>query len=111
MSYVLTSECGAAEQEAAQARGLHPDHLQLRPAPRPRARSHGGQVLSEIIAGVNTDYRDGSEEQRDAEHLWSLVKCQDITQNIGTATSASVKYSPLLIPFLVIGASITIGEM
>ena len=70
-------------------------------------------MLSEIIAGVNTDYRDGigSEEQRDAEHLWSLVKCQDITQNIGTATSASVKYSPLLIPFLVIGASITIGEM
>ena len=107
----LTSECGAAEQEASQARGLHPDHLQLRPPPRPGARSHGGQVISEIIAGVNTDYRDGSEEQRDAEYLWSLVKCQNLTQNIGTATSASVKNSSLLIPFLVVGASITIREM
>ena len=68
-------------------------------------------MISEIIAGVNTDYRDGSEEQRDAEYLWSLVKCQDLTQNIGTATSASVKNSSLLIPFLVVGASITIREM
>ena len=68
-------------------------------------------MISEIIAGVNTDYRDGSEEQRDAEYLWSLVKCQDLTQNVGTATSASVKNSSLLIPFLVVGASITIREM
>ena len=68
-------------------------------------------MISEIIAGVNTDYRDGSEEQRDAEYLWSLVKCQNLTQNIGTATSASVKNSSLLIPFLVVGASITIREM
>ena len=68
-------------------------------------------MISEIIAGVNTDNRDGSEEQRDAEYLWSLVKCQDLTQNIGTATSASVKNSSLLIPFLVVGASITIREM